>query len=149
MVIVIVGAKDRTGPQEQADVNQLIELCAAAYPGCLFVTMLTQDESVGKFVREKCAERDSRGNYRFKLVEANLRVYASNLSKSEVSQIYISRNATVFELGNVFYYFAGNSRRGTMEDLVQRVEKAGMPLKIFLSGDPVKLLDLGATDTGT
>ena len=146
MNIVIVGAKDRKSQQERDDVNELMDMLIKHYPGALFITMLAWEEGIGRFVKEKCREQDSEGRFKFKLVEANVRVYASDLSQSEVSQIYIGRNATLFEIGDVLYYFASPSRKGTLENLVERMVDGGRPTVVFLPGDQMRLAQLKGND---
>lgn len=137
---MIVGAKERDTDEDRALVGDLMEKAAVYYPGCLFITMLTQ-VGVGKFVKEKCLEKDGRGDFKFQFVACDVRLFAKNLSKAESAQIYIARNATVFELGQVFYYFASEDRRGTMENLIMdRVAPAGLPYKVLLPGDPIELI---------
>jgi hypothetical protein len=140
MNVVVVGAKERCTEEDRELVNELLEKVAAACPNCVFVTMLTH-VGVGKYVKEKCLEKNKQGQFRFQLIECTMRLFARQLSKSDVSSIYIARNATVFELGDAFYYFAGEDRRGTMEELFeQRVIPSGRPYRVFAPGEGITLI---------
>lgn len=142
MNCVIVGSKERDTEEDRALVGELMEKAAAYYPNCLFVTMLTS-VGVGLFVKQKCTEKNGAGKFRFQCVACDVKIYASNLTHAESSAVYLARNATVFELGSLFYYFASEDRRGTMEDLIMnRVAPAGLPYKIFAPGDPVELIPI-------
>jgi hypothetical protein len=136
--VVIVGAKLRDAPEDKAVVCALMELAAKRYPNCCFVTMLTS-MGVGSFVKQKCLEKDSLDRFRFQLIECNVRLYASNLSQSESSTIYIARNATVYEMGDVFLYLAMPDRRGPLEDLIDRAVRGERPYRVFLPGDELTL----------
>jgi hypothetical protein len=141
MNIVIVGAKERDTPADRELVNELLDELHKKYPGMLVVTMATH-MGIGKFVHEKCLERTpGKNEHKFQLCEVDTRILAKYLSKSEVAEIYLSRNATLFELGNMFYYFASASRRGTIEELLDnRVIPSGRPFKVFLPDDPISLI---------
>jgi len=139
MIVVIIGAKERKEEEDRAIVYNLMQLAATTYPSCVFATVLTH-EGVGQFVKEKCLEKDDRHNFRYQLVECVLHLYAKFLNKAEVSQIYLTRNATLFELGDIFVYLAGRDRKGMMEDLiVNRVIPAGRPCVILGPGEPARL----------
>jgi len=143
MKIVIVGSKDRCSEEDRALVHELIEMAGKAYPSCLFITMLTH-EGVGLCTKQKCLEKGSNDNFRFQLVEINVRLYAKLLSKSEVSSIYIARNATMFELADAVIYLANHERRGMVEDLIQRIIAAGRPYIVLLPGEKAKLPEVQA-----
>ena len=148
MKIVIVGAKDRNTDEDKALVEELVDLAAKTYPNCVFVTMLTH-EGVGLFVKQKCLEKGSNSNFKFQLIEVNLRLYAKQLSKSEVSQIYLARNATMFELADMLIYLANNDRRGMIEDLVlNRIVPSGRPYIILLPSEKAKLPDFSGGGAG-
>lgn len=139
MRVCIVGAKERDTEEDRQTVSDLMELISANQPGCLFITMLTH-VGVGKFIREKCLERDSNDRFRFALIECNVRTYAQNLSKAELAQIYLARNGTPFEMSDVLYYLASEERRGPMEDLLERFSLAGRPVKVLMPGEPLELI---------
>ena len=82
---------------------------------------------VGMFVRQKCMERDHNDQPRYALIECTVRVFARSLSKSELAQIYLARNATPFETSDIMIYLASEDRRGTMEDMLERFQRAARP----------------------
>jgi hypothetical protein len=139
MNIVICGAKERNTEEDKRKVQELMNRAVVQYPNCVFVTILTH-MGIGRFVKEACLEKGPGGQFRFQLIECSVRLYATQLSKSEVQQIYIARNATVFELADITYYFANRDRRGTLEDLVERLQKENRPCRVLLPGDPVELI---------
>ena len=139
MNVVIVGAKNRDTQEDKDQVLKLLDEAAKHYPNCVFVTMLTH-VGVGKFVKERCLEKGARNGFRYQLIECATRLFCQQFSKNELSAIYIARNATVHELGDVFYYFAAEDRRGTMEDLIERAERSGRPCCVMLPGEEFKLL---------
>lgn len=135
MTIVIVGAKERNTQTDRELVYALIDLAAKRYPSCIFVTTMS-GVGVGKFVKEKCLEKNSRQEYKYQFIDVDLRIYATGLSPAEASMLYIARNATLFELGDVFLYLGTDVRRGPLEDLIQkRVEPSGRLYRVFLPGD--------------
>jgi hypothetical protein len=136
MTIVVVGAKERNTPEDEKQVGELIEQLAVEYANPLLVTLLTHT-GVGRFVKSKCLERRADGNFRFQLIACDFRLYAVNLSQPELAQIYIARNASPFELGDAFCYFASLSRRGTMENMIARAQEQGRPFRVFLPGQPI------------
>jgi len=139
MRVCIVGAKERDTESDRRTVCDLMEQISEQSSGCLFITMMTH-VGVGKFIREKCLERDANDRYRFALIECNTRVYAQNLAKSELAQIYLARNGTPFEMSDVLYYLASEERRGPMEELLQRFIDAGRPVKVLMPGDDLELI---------
>ncbi len=139
MNVVIVGAKDRNTEEDKELVHRLMDAAAKHYPNCVFVTMLTH-VGVGKFVKEHCLEKGPHNGFRYQLIECAMRLFAQRFSKNELSAIYIARNATVHELGDVFYYFACPERRGTMEELIERAERDGRPCRVMLPGEDFQLL---------
>jgi hypothetical protein len=141
MNIVIVGARERTSEEDKLLVCDLVEGINKKYPQTVFVTAYSP-EGVGKFVKDKCSERHTAtGEHRFQLVLCDVWLYAKGLTRVEASTIYVARNATLFELGDMFYYLADRSRRGTMEDLINnRVIPASRPYKVLLPGDGLELL---------
>jgi hypothetical protein len=136
MNICVVGAKERNTPQDKELVAELINKLAQEFPNPVFITMLTHT-GVGRFVKEHCIEKRPDGKFKWQLITVDFRLYAVGLSQAELSQVYIARNASPFELGSAFVYFANSTRRGTMEDLIQRAEKAGIPNRIFMPGEPI------------
>ena len=138
MNIVIVGAHNRISSDDRKLVSDLIDGLAEKYSSCLFVTT-AHSEGVGKYVREKCLERNVRNEYKYQLAVVNVQLFVSKRSREEVAAIYQTRNATLLELGDVYYYLASDSRTGMMETLINSAEALGRPVKVLLPGDPLEL----------
>jgi hypothetical protein len=138
MNCVVIGAKDRNTPEDRVLVDELLDKLSDMYPNAIFVTMLTHT-GVGRFVKEKCLQKYPDGRFRFQLIACDFRLYAVGLSQSELAQIYLARNASPFELGDCFCYFASQNRKGTMEALVERAQKSGRPFRVFLPSEKITL----------
>lgn len=136
MKVVLMGAKERETDKDRELVCEAMEKLSALYPGILMIALMTH-MGVGKFVRDKCLEKDAAGNFKYQLIECSVRLYARHLSKAETAEIFIARNASAFEMGDILVYFAHPSRRGTTEDMLERFKAAGRPYKVFLPGEPV------------
>jgi hypothetical protein len=134
MNIAVVGSKERDTEEDRQLVSSLLEQLVLEAPHSVFVTALSHI-GVGRFVRDKCLEKDNAGRYRFALIECTVRIYAASLSKSELSQIYLARNATPFETADMLIYLASEDRRGTMEDLLDRFTRAGRPTLVLMPGE--------------
>jgi hypothetical protein len=106
----------------------------------LFICTDSWQHGIGEFVRKKCVEKTSTGAFKFQLVIFDLRLYSDTLSSSQKASLFLARNASLFEAADMLYYFAGDDRRGVVEDLCTRMQEAGRPVKVFLPGDPITLI---------
>ena len=143
MKVAIVGTKDRNTKADRAAVGELVELIAAAHFDVKFIATDTWNDGIGCYVRDKCLEKTGK-EFRFKLILADFRSYSHDLTRTEITEIYLARNAGIFELADMLYYFAVPDRRGTLEDLVGRMTQAGRPVHVLLPGEPVTLYKGGA-----
>jgi 2-methylaconitate cis-trans-isomerase PrpF len=134
MKIVVVGAKERDTEEDRVFVCDLMDRIASEAPHTTFVTTLTH-MGVGKFAKEYGLTKDENNHYKFQLIECSVRIYAQYLSKSELAQVYLARNATVTEMGDMLIYLASEDRRGTCEDLLSRFRAAGRPTLVLMPGD--------------
>jgi len=134
MKLVIVGAKERDTEEDRLFVHALMDQIAAEAPHTTFVTALTH-MGVGRFVKEYGLTKNADNRYIFQIVECSVRIYAQDLSKPELAQIYIAKNATVAELGDMLIYLASEDRRGTCEDLLSRFEALRRPTLVLMPGD--------------
>ena len=134
MNILIVGARERDTEEDRQTVCTLMDRLDAEAPRSTFVSMLTHT-GVGRFVKEKCLERDDQGSFRFSFIEFSTRVYSHSQSKSDLSKLYLARNASPFEYGDVLIYLASEDRRGTMEDMLDRFLDAHRPVIILRPGE--------------
>ena len=134
MNIAIVGARERDTEEDRELVGKLMEQIAVEAPRSTFVAALTHI-GVGRFVKDKCLEKDDQNNYRFALIECQTRIYSRSMSKSDLAQVYLARNATPFEISDFLIYLASEDRRGTMEDLLDRFLAAHRPVLLLKPGD--------------
>lgn len=139
MRVCVVGAKERDTAEDEKYVVGLMEAIKDHTPNVIFVTMLTH-MGIGKFIRDVAKKQDAQGRHKYLLIDASVRVFAPHLSKTEVSDIYLARNATPFEMSDMLYYLAAEDRRGPMENLLQRFVEAKRPYKVLMPGDPIEVL---------
>jgi hypothetical protein len=142
MRVCIIGAKERDTTADSEYVVNLMRAIKAATPNVIFITTLTH-MGIGKFVRAACAVKDPVTNkHEFNLIDANVHIFvpSSALSKSDLAQIFMARNATPFELSDMLYYLATDARRGPMEDLLQRFIDHKRPYKILYPDDPIEVI---------
>lgn len=112
---ILVKMKDRIG----------MRLCVVSY-GC--------DDGVGLIVRDLCEE------LKIKFAEANWYFHRKDRSKIDYTKFYIARNASVMEIGDMFYLFVNKRRNSTVEDLLKRI----LEIKQFKGEDrPYVLYDEG------
>jgi hypothetical protein len=140
MRICIIGAKERDTTADGKYVVELMRAIKARTPSVIFVTMLTH-LGIGKYMRDACSVKDPiTKKQEFALIDSTVRIFANNLPRPELAQIFMARNATPYELSDMLYYLASEERRGPMEDLLQRFIDGGRPYKILCPGDPIELL---------
>lgn len=142
MYIVIAGARERDTDEDRAYVCALIEQIHREASHTIFIGTLTHT-GVGRFVREKCLERDSEGRYRFALIECSVKIFAQGLAKTDLAGIYLARNATPFEMADALIYLASEDRRGTVEELKLRFDRAARPVLVLAPGEalPENIID--------
>lgn len=83
-----------------------MKLCVVSY-GC--------DDGIGLIVRDLCEE------LKVKFAEANWYFHRKDRSKIDYTKFYIARNASVIEIGDMFYLFVNKRRNSTVEDLLKRI----------------------------
>ena len=139
MKIVIVGSAERNTDQDRADVYSLIDQLYERHVSAVFVTIYAK-QGIAKFVKDKCGERDSKNEFKYQLAVCDIQLFSHSLPRQEASAIYTARNAMLFELGDVFYFFVVPGRVGIMEELLRaRVLPAGRPYTVFLSGEKIEI----------
>lgn len=139
MRVAIVGSKERNTTQDKELVEQLIDMVTDTTFDVRFVCTDSWQAGIGQFVRGKCTEK-VRGEFKHQVIIYDVRTYTSHLSRQEIADIYLARNAALFEISDVLYFFSGSDRRGTIEDLVEKMQAAGRPVKVFMPGDKVSLI---------
>jgi hypothetical protein len=136
--IVIVGAKDRNSVDDGNDVETLIGLLGKQYGTFTAITAMTH-VGIGAIVKRICGSVTPERPSRIPLVEADVRIFAHNLSQETMTQFYLIRNAMLFEAGDLFYSFPHPQRRNVIDELMnKRVIPAGRPHRIFLPGDLIE-----------
>ena len=132
----MVGAKERDTEEDRLLVEKLVEQISSEAPHTVFVGMMTHI-GVGRFLKDKILRRDGNGSFSFSMIECSVRVFARGMSKSDLVQIYLARNATPFEISDMLIYLASEDRRGTCEELLERFHHAGRPVLVLMPGDPL------------
>ena len=143
MRVTIVGSKERSSTQDKEMVEQLIDMVSDSTFDVRFVCTDSWQIGVGQFVRTKCTEK-VRGEFKHQVIIYDVRTYTSHLTKQEIADIYLARNAALFKISDVLYFFSGSDRRGTIEDLVDQMVAAGRPVKVFMPGDKLALIGEGS-----
>jgi hypothetical protein len=131
MRVAIIGASGRNTPQDRLLVEKLIAELQTKHSGCLFVTTAHSD-GVGKFVREKCLEKDAHGQFKYQLALINIQLFVSNLPRAEVAALYQARNPALLEIADVFYYLANSSRTGMLENVIEKAQALNRPVHILM-----------------
>jgi hypothetical protein len=139
MKIVIVGAKDRDSADDLRDVSELLDKLEERYQSFTVLTVMSHF-GIGKLVKELCGKATPSKLHRFPFVEADIHVYANDLGRDDMVQLYMGRNAMLMELGDIFYHFPHPQRRSVVDELfANRVIPASRPHKSFLPGDDIEL----------
>lgn len=139
MRVAIIGAKDRETKDDQKLVDELIDRVAAAAFDVRFVCTNSWQVGIGQFVRTKCTEKEN-GVFKHQVIIFDVRTYTHHLSRQEMAEVYLARNAAILQYADVLYYFSGDERKGTAEDLCEKMQAAGRPVKVFAPGDPITLI---------
>ena len=145
MNIVIVGAKDRDSKDDIADVGILLDKLELKY-GVFTVLSVMSHCGIGAVVKRLCSAGAGPRKHRFPFVDADVRVYANDLNKTDMSQLYRSRNAMLYEAGDLFFSFPHPQRRAVIDELIEkRVVPNGRPYRVFLPGDDIGIESLGVS----
>ena len=142
MKIVIVGAKDRESEDDRLDVAALLDALEVKYHNFTVVTVMSHT-GIGKLVKNFCSAPKDGRKHRFAFCEADVRVYANDLNREDMAQLYTARNAMLFEIGDLFFGFPHPQRRAVVDELFsKRVEPNNRPHRIFLPGDDITISGL-------
>ena len=124
--VVIVGPRDKEELIYVQLVNDIIDNCSSRYSKVLFITK-SCDQGVGKIIRGKCLDKHFK-KPAFDMIEVSLRHYLINeLPQSEFQSNFDSLNSTLLELGDEFHLIVEEPPRGSMSDLLLRIQKEGLP----------------------
>jgi predicted RNase H-related nuclease YkuK (DUF458 family) len=118
MFLVVVGARERKSPIDEAQVVEVLNRLKTKYGTTMMVTSVACDQGIGSFVKKRCLQNTTD----FAFLEITQRIYA-DLPRSRMIQVFIARNAILAELGDEFHIFVDPNHHGTMEDLIKRIER--------------------------
>ena len=118
MFVIVVGARERKTPADESQVCEVLSRLKTKYGATMVVTSAACDQGIGSFVKKKCLGNSTD----FRFLEITQRIYA-DLPRSRMIQVFIARNAVLAELGDEFHIFVDPDHHGTMEDLMQRIER--------------------------
>jgi hypothetical protein len=116
MFVVVVGSREWQGETATQQVNALLDELKDKYSGMVVISSST-DKGVGRIIRERCL----RDKITFQFIDLWMRVFAS-LPKAKLAQVFFARNSALLDLGEEFHVFVDMNRRGTFEDLIERLE---------------------------
>lgn len=130
MKVVIAGPRDRRELVYRPLVNILIDDCKDKYSKLLIVTK-SCDQGVGKIIRTRCIDEHS-GKPEFDMCEISLRHHlVQELTQSEFQSNFDVLNLALVGLGDEFHLIMGDSPKGSMYDLLKRVQEAGRPHSVY------------------
>lgn len=140
MKVVIAGAWNRSEKDDAPLVNELMTALAQVYPRLKVITGGC-DRGIGKIVKNRCSPADKKEQPEFDWLECNIRIFYTNPTKSELAQIWASRNAFFVEVGEEFHIFMDGPHGqggGAMQDLLDRVQAANLPYSLYYPGKDLK-----------
>ena len=155
MNVVIIGSRSRSSQTDKEAVSLLVTQSVELYQSCTFVTTFTtQREGIGSYVLNECFKTDSEGRFKhndilgfwkYKVIDLKLSVHSSYrdaISWAEQTKIDESRNIALLEIGDIFFYFASEDRKGMLEALMKKVSAQSIPNRIFLPNDKIDIKDM-------
>jgi|SRR5882724_1994351 len=132
MYVVVVGSRKWQGPAAEKQIHEVMDALYKKYSG-LIVVSSSCDQGAGNIIKTRCLKDKNM----FQLVEYQVRLFLE-APRAKLAQIHRARNASLAEIGEAFHVFVDEDRRGTFEDLVERVELLGRSevIHIHLPGKP-------------
>jgi hypothetical protein len=132
MKVVVMGAWNRDEVADIQLVGQLLDSLVVRYGDQLIIVTAGCDRGVGKLVKNRAMPQNKGAEQgEFAFIEVSTRIFIQDASKSTLAGIFIARNATLVELGEEFHLFLGRESKGAMQDLVERVERSGIPFALY------------------
>ena len=119
MYVVVVGSRKWQGKEAGSQINTVLDALYQKYSGLIIVSS-SCDQGAGCVIKSRCL-KDKR---MFQMVEYQVRLFG-HMPKSKLAQTHKARNAALAELGEIFHVFVDEDRRGTFEDLIERVQREG------------------------
>jgi hypothetical protein len=126
MIAVIVGDLDRESAEDKVAVVSLMNKLKNKYRDLTIVSAACE-RGIGSIVRNRCLDKDNKD---FSFIELGIRVWKIT-DKDKLSKIYSTRNATLQELGEIFFVFSSGWRLGHISDLLDRLKKNESPLVVY------------------
>lgn len=131
MRVVIVGARNRSEIADTKLVYAILDECIAKY-GKLMVVTKACDRGVGKIIKSRCLDSNKPNVPEFDMVEMSLRHYLiRELPRSEFLGDFNTLNAALVEIGDEFHLLTEEEPRGSMLDMLIRVQKADRPCAVY------------------
>lgn len=128
MNVVIVGDMELDTQAYRQLVLKIVDDLKSKYRDLVIVSAAC-DKGIGHFVRERCLGKKESPDVAF--VEINIHVWV-RLAKARLAQVYVSRNATLVELGDEFHIITHGEKVNHISDLAQRVRDKGLPLSLYM-----------------
>jgi len=119
MYVVVVGSRKWQGKEAESQINAVLDSLYKKYSGLIIVSS-SCDQGAGCIVKSRCLKDKNK----FQLIEYQVRLFM-DAPRSKLAQVHKARNASLAELGETFHVFVDEDRRGTFEDLIERVEREG------------------------
>lgn len=122
--VVIVGARHRKDNTDADTLGKLFTQLTNKFGRNYIVATMGCDVGIGELIRSTCINR-----------QIPWLEYACHFSPI-LNQLYhevaiMTRHAALIEFGETFYAFAGSSLMTSVEDLVERVKAAGLPIRVY------------------
>lgn len=135
MRVVVMGGRDRREKDDFKLVNSLLDKLKKQYSDLLIITTGC-DRGVGKIINNRLLPAIKHGEPEVRYLEWSFRIEVGRqeLSKNEMTTIYLARNATLAALGDEFHLFVEERPMGVAEDLRQRCEELQRPHAIYPMG---------------
>lgn len=131
MRVVILGGRDRRERDDYIIVNKLLDELKQKYTNLLVITAGC-DRGVGKIINNRLMPPVKGQPPEIDYVECSMRpTVGRDLAKTEMSSLFLARNAALAELGDEFHLFTEQRQMGIVEDLRQRCELQGKPHAIY------------------
>jgi hypothetical protein len=144
MYVVVVGSRLWLGKWADAQISKVLDDLHTKYSGLLVVSS-SCDKGVGSYVKGRCMKNKTE----FQFIEFHARIFA-DVPRAKLAQVHQARNAALEELGEEFHVFVDPDRRGTFEDLIERVERAGRRemLRVYLPDRNAVLPEVKVNEQG-
>lgn len=135
MHVVIFGARNRQVDGDYELVNKLIDQLKSKYAK-LDIISGGCDRGIGKYVKNRCRPKElgqHQGEVQF--FDVDVHIYADDLSKAHLGELWRARNAMFYEYGEEFHIFTDDQKSGIPQDLIARCAAGGRPYAVYYMGE--------------